>query len=201
MADLTIMRGEMRNAKRSNYQTGEKNLKISPILLSSVSLAVLASGMQTYAAGLTFTETIPNIDYEIEGQTYHGNFTDANLKSGSTVFNNTQETITGAMIALTISNDKGLPVTLTVDGISANLTPENSPQTLDFTLTTAQYDYIQAEDATFPYQVVVDCELDSAELTVYTSSSPQTGVPDGGSTVMLLGGVVSAFGWMRRKKA
>jgi len=175
-------------------------LKTINLLSSSVLAAFLTAGFQAYANSLTFTETIPNINYEIEGVTYNGTFTDGSLKSGSTVFNNTQETISSATVALTISNDTSLPVTLTIDGVSANLTPTSSPQTLDFSLTSKQYDYIQSQDGTFNFGVVVDCELDSAELIVNTTSPQgQTSAPDGGCTAMLLGGIVLGFGLIKRK--
>jgi hypothetical protein len=174
--------------------------KISTIS-SGVLVAFLMTGLQAYA--VTFTETNLNINYEIENNPYPGTFTDANLKSGSTVFNNTQYTITSATVDLTILNDTSLPVTLTIDGISASLTPSKSPQILSYILTPTEYDYIQTEDGTFNYGVVVDCELQSDGLVVNANpvTPPPSTAPDGGSTVLLLGGVVSALGLIKRKLA
>jgi hypothetical protein len=175
-------------------------MKKTYTILSGVVIAFLTTGLQAYASSLTFTETISGIDYEVEGQTYNGQFTDANLKDGSLVFNNTQETITSATVDLTILNDTSLPISLTIDGVTQNLTPSASPQTLAYALTATEYNYIQSKDGTFGYAVVVDCELESAELIVNTTSS-QAAVPDGGSTLLLLGGVVSALGLVKRKIA
>src|ERR1017187_7856963 len=102
-------------------------MKKIPTVLSGVVVAFLTAGLQAYASNLTFTETIPNINFAVQGQTYNGQFTDANLKSGSTVFNNSLETITSATVDLTIGNDTSLPISLTIDGITADLTPSSSP--------------------------------------------------------------------------
>ncbi len=134
-------------------------MKTSSLLLNSAIAGMILSGAQAFAATTNFSETIPNIDYEIEGQTYKGTFTDANLKSSTgAVFNNTKETITSGTVDLTILNDTSLPVTLTIDGISQNLTPTYSGETLAYTLTSAEDSYIQGLDGTFNYSVVVDCE-------------------------------------------
>lgn len=178
-------------------------MKTSSLLLNSAIAGMILSGAQAFAATTNFSETIPNIDYEIEGQTYKGTFTDANLKSSTgAVFNNTKETITSGTVDLTILNDTSLPVTLTIDGISQNLTPTYSGETLAYTLTSAEDSYIQGLDGTFNYSVVVDCGLASAGLTVSAGSTPNTsGAPDAASTSLLLGGVMAALGLAKRKLA
>ena len=177
----------------------KNNLK----LLGGMAAAFLMAGLQAHATSLTFTENIPNINYEVAGQTYTGQFTDANLKSGSTVFNNSMETISSATIDLTMLYAAGNSIKLTVDGISQDLTFTGSPQTMAYTLSATQYNYIQAQDGTFNFAVTVDCELASAELIVNAGTGGAGGgnssAPDGASTVMLLGGALTTLGLIRRK--
>lgn len=171
------------------------------ILLLTAAIAVIATGgTSAFATNMTFSETISGINYGIEGQAYNGTFTDANLKSGSTVFNNTLETITSATVYLTILNDVGLPISLTIDGVTQDMTPSHSPQTLTYNLTSTEYNYIQAQDGTFGYKVIVDCELTSAQLVVNTTSSGSNSrVPDGGTTLTLLGGAMATLGLIKRQ--
>lgn len=169
------------------------------ILLPLALAAIAAGGSSAFATPTTFSETISGINYGIEGQAYNGTFTDANLKNGSTVFNNTLETITSATVYLTILHDVGLPVSLTIDGITLDRTPTYSGETLAYSLTSTQYNYIQAKDATFNYKVIVDCELTTAELVVNTTSSSSNGrVPDGGTTAILFGGALASLGFVKR---
>ena len=66
--------------KKSEMKTTSK---ISALLIA----ASLTAGLQAHAS-LIFTETLNGINAEVEGTPYTGTFTDANLLSGSTVFNN-----------------------------------------------------------------------------------------------------------------
>jgi hypothetical protein len=169
--------------------------KVAALLIT----ALLTAGMQAHAIpSLTFTETINNINYEVYGQTYQGTFTRANLLSGSTVFDNSLYTITGATVNLTMKNATGYSISLTIDGITQDITASTSPQVLAYTLTPTQYNYIQAQNGTFNYGVTVDCILQSAQLIVATSTRS---IPDGGSTVMLFGAVMIALGLMKRNLA
>jgi hypothetical protein len=171
--------------------------KISALVL----VGSLAAAVQSQAT-VTFTETINNIDAEVEGTPYTGAFTDAKLLSGSTVFNNTLYTITSVVVDLTMLNAAGHQTSLTIDGSTLNMTPTKSPQTLAYTLNSTQDSYIQSKDGTFNYTVLADCELENAALIVTTSVNPPTvNAPDATSTAFILGGAVSALGFLKRKLA
>ena len=167
------------------------------IKVLALSFTVLLTAMLTAHAVpvTTFTENINNINYEVFGQTYNGTFTRANLLSGATVFDNSLYTITGGTVNLTMLNAAGHQISLTIDGITLDLTASTSPQLLSYTLTPTQYNYIQAQDGTFNFGVTVDCILQSAQLIVNTTTN---GVPDGGSTMILLGGALMAIGLLQR---
>lgn len=164
----------------------------------SAVVAVMLTGGTAFATSTTFTETINNINFGIEGATYDGMFTDANLKSGSTVFNNSQYTITSATVDLTVVNGQGHSIKLTIDGIAMDLPDTASPQTLQYNLSSTLGNYIQSQDGTFNYFVTVDCTLESAELIVDTTSGSNSHVPDGASTAALLGGAMTLLGWVKR---
>jgi hypothetical protein len=173
--------------------------RIAALLLAGC----LAAAVQAHATGttLTFTETINNIDAEVYGTPYNGTFTDANLKSGSTVFNSSLYTITSATVDITMLYAAGHEVYLTIDGTTQNQEPHTSPQILAYTLTSTQDSYIQAEDGTFNFGVLADCELENAELII-TATSKTTQivpVPDAASAALLLGGSLSALGLLKRK--
>jgi hypothetical protein len=172
--------------------------KISALLLAGS----LAAAVQANATTI-FTESINNINAEVEGSLYTGTFTDANLLSGSTVFNSSLYTITSAVIDLTMLNAAGHATTLTVDAIAQNMTPSTSPQTLAYTLTSTQDAYIAAMNGTFTYGVEADCELLSSELIVTTTAKSTNSVstPDAGSSMLLLVGGLSALGMLKRKLA
>ncbi len=169
--------------------------KITALLLAgSLAAAIQAN------ANLIFTESLKNINAEVEGVTYTGTFTGANLLSGSTVFNSSLYTITSAAIDLTMLNAAGHQTSLIVDAFTLNLTPSTSPQVLIYTLNAAQDSYIMAKNGTFNFGVTADCELLDAELILTTSSNiPNNHVPDAASTALLLGGSLCALVLLKRK--
>jgi len=176
------------------------------ILISGVLAAFLTAGVQAYANNdPAFTNSNPNIDASIASGPYDGSFSDSTFKSGSITFNNSQYTITGGTMSLTTEHvPNGDSVELTIGSGTGSTSIQygngSSPETFTFTLDTEQYDYIQSEDGSFSYTVTLDCTLDSDKLIVNTSQSTGT-VPDGGSTVMLLGGALATLGLMKRKIA
>jgi hypothetical protein len=177
-------------------------MKKNAVLMGSVIAAILTSA-SAFATSTQYTETTSGINFDVQGQTYKGTFTDAGLKSGGSTFNPSQSTITSAMIDLTIVNDaEGLPISLTVDGITMDLSPHTSPGTLQYTLNATQDSFLQSQLAnpgSFNYFVTVDCTLTSAELIINTSSQPNTHVPDGASTAALFGGALTVLGWVKMK--
>jgi hypothetical protein len=172
--------------------------KISAILLAGS----LAAGLSANASQI-FTESINNINAEVENNPYTGTFTGANLLSGSTIFNNTSYTISSAVVDLTMVNAAGHATTLTIDAFGLILTPTTSPQVLAYTLNSAQDAYIEAMDGTFTFVVEADCKLTSAQLIVTANSNvpPPSPTPDAGSSAILLGGALTALGLLKRKLA
>jgi hypothetical protein len=167
--------------------------KITALLL----VGTLAAALQANA--LTFTESLNNINAEVEGVTYTGTFSGANLLSGSTVFNNTLYTISSATVDITMLNAAGHQTSLIIDAFTQNLTPSTSPQVLVYTLNSTQDSYIQTKNGTFNFGVTADCELLAAELIVTTTASNVNHVPDAASTALLLGASMCLLALLKRK--
>jgi hypothetical protein len=173
------------------------------ILLSGVSAAFLTAGLQAYAQDPAFTNANASINFTIANGPYDGSFSDSTFKSGSTTFNNSLYTIASGTMNLTIDNmPANTPIELTIgSGTGSTTTVDGTGnETLAFALDSEQYNYIQTQDGTFNYIVTLDCELMSDQLIVNANTNTSH-VPDGGATVMLLGGVLTALGLMKRKIA
>jgi len=180
-------------------------MKKNSTLLGGALVALLAAGLQAYAQDdPTFQESLSvNANYWDNPITL--NFTTAQLKSISTappavgtVFSDTAYSIYGGDLYLTISDLRYDPVYLTIDNSQTTLYGNGSSdsQTVDFSLNSTQWGYIQSQNGQFSASVTLDCTLTSEQLDVYANTDH---APDGGSTVMLLGGVLTALGLMKRK--
>jgi len=185
-------------------------MKKNSTLLGGALVALLAAGLQAYAQDPTFTST-PQIygsgalDYTSPTPLSTYGFTLAD--SGYNL------NITSGFVTVDIHEPYGQnsSVWLVIDGYASSSQTAHAYSTTDLTFNldttynsgnTAYgqdvLNYIKNEGtSSFSYTVDGDCYLTSAELSV-NSSGPDS-APDGGSTVMLLGGVLTALGLMKRK--
>jgi VPDSG-CTERM motif len=164
------------------------------VLLLAVSLT---AAFQAHATTITNTISINNINQEILNNPYNGTFTDAALKGQN-------DTISDAIVYVTMQDAAGFPVILTIGGSKETNTFTLENQKLPYDLTSTQDTSIQNAFNTtgsISFELEADCFLKSVEFVFNTT--PGTGqtqsVPDASSTVILLGGALSALGLLKRK--
>jgi hypothetical protein len=195
-------------------------MKKTSILTSAALAAVLTAGSQAYAS-VPVTPTswsTGNVsvgNQYVDDEIYSWNISFSSLLTGYTGAN-----LTSGTLDVQIANDfpGDLPVyarifsALPLGGTSGNLNNGNSdnlvsigndypsanPGWVDFTITKAELNTLEADYKATPtgsieFSVEVDCELEQYNLTV--------NAPDGGSTMFLLGGVLTTFGLIKRKLA
>ena len=173
--------------------------KISALLLAGS----LTAALQAHATPTTFSETvtIPG-GVEVFNNPYTGHFSEAGLSSGWS----DSDTISSAVVKVTMDDAKGFQVILTIDNIGQTVTYDANPETNPYTLTSGQDSYITGvfdANGSFSFKVDADCYLESAQLilTTTTGSSGNQSAPDASSTVILLGGALSALGLLKLKLA
>lgn len=169
--------------------------------LSTLLLAVsLTAALQAYATPVTsFTETV-NIPggVDVYGKPYTGSFTESGLSAGWS----DSDTISSAVVDVTMYDAAGNPVYLTIDAIKGTNNFTSNYQTLGYTLTSTQDSYITGKfdaNGSFSFTVEADCYLESAELCLTTTTGQTQSVPDASSTMILLGGALSALALLKRK--
>ena len=186
--------------------------KISALLLA----ASLTAALQARAIPTTtvYTESIININQDVDvdagGKAYKGLFTEEGLiaNGGGPAFNVT-DTISQEQVTVNMENAAGNDVTLTINSIGQSF-KYTSSETHLYTLTSG----LNSEDSfisnafstvngSFNFLVSADCELLSVQLTLdaTTGSSGNQSAPDASSTVILLGGALSALGLLKLKLA
>ncbi len=189
-------------------------MKRTRILIGGALAALLTAGLQAYAGNdPTFTtgnitvgtgyhyggaELVPNgytgsisdsilLNEAAPGNAYNGGgYTDV-AYSGTlevTIWN-----AAGCAITVKVGGDASLPTTLTPS------TDNNTP--LTFNLTPAELAYIDNHNP-ISFTVTGSCVLEDYDLTVNASQSSSR-VPDGGSTLILLGGVLTGLALIKRK--
>jgi hypothetical protein len=172
--------------------------KISAFLLAGS----LTAALQAHATPTTFTETV-NIPggVEVFNNPYTGSFTEAGLSSGWS----DSDTVSSAVVKVTMDDAQGFQVILTIDNIGQTVTYNSSPETNPYTLTSGQDSYITGvfdANGSFSFRVDADCYLESAQLILTTTTgSGNQSAPDASSTVILLGGALSALGLLKLKLA
>jgi hypothetical protein len=205
----------MQQTVASSHNTDKKTMKKISLIFGGVLAAVLATGLQANATvtSQTFTETVNTYNAEIGGigNTYWGSFAPSSL---SPTFNWSQYSdITSISLDFQINNapGPGTPAYLTLNQSSptpwVSTTIPNSGQT-DFniaysTAAGSSWQYIVNSleyNDPITYGIYADCHLANAELVITAQSGGST-IPDGSSTMMLLGGVFTVAGLIKRKLA
>jgi hypothetical protein len=171
------------------------------------------AGLQAYAQTTWQTgDIIPSGGaQEIFNTPYQGSISFSSLVTGSTPY--AGQTLTSGTLDVEISGDtKHDPVyawvgpyslTFTAAGIASQTPSSGAGTWLDFTLDSAELAYIDNPNDPIKFQAEADCKLQQYSLTV---TGPTTGhgsgnVPDGASTMFLLGGVLTTLGLIKRKMA
>jgi hypothetical protein len=182
-------------------------MKKTSILTSVIFTAVLTAGLQAYAITQTSTTNyLGNPGPPVEGSPYQGTISFSSLVGGGSSYNG--QLLTGGTLWVEIANDPPhdhlvyawvgpYTLTYTAAGIAGQYTTTSSGDWLGFPLDAAEESYIEGQNSTHPidFQVEADCDLDAYYLTLTNS------VPDGGSTMVLLGGVLTALCMIKRKMA
>lgn len=180
-------------------------MKSTSTLVGTVLAALLSAGLQAYASTYTNTLSFSGNGVDIYGTPYELSFSPANLTDGSLHYSDSYGAASAEVI-LSMYDAGGHAVTLDLDYSAPVLigteTPGSSPN--PYTLTYGTGDFTASDlsyiDSANPitFTAEADCYLQSAELIVTTPVS-NASAPDGGSTVILLGGILTVLGLARRK--
>ncbi len=188
-------------------------MKKTSILFSGILAATLTAGLQAFAAPTTTftTGTIDESTYDgthgnsgwlLTSGTFHGSISASKLLFGSTPFNGSTYDPVSGTLAVWIYDGNTSHITAEVGGdtlASYQETHSGSYAWLDYTLDSAELTYIDDHDP-ISFTVSGDCYLDAYDLTVCATQN-SVGAPDGGSTMLLLGGVLTTLGLIKRKTA
>jgi hypothetical protein len=189
------------------------------ILFSGVLAASLTAGLQAYAQDPTFTTGTVTLGTGSGGQpvTYNGTVHYSSLVAPGPIAYSSAYNLgmSGTMVVdmYVPGGEYGGPggtlgSEITVDFGSTTPLPFQTAPTgassgetsvLTYTLSAADLAYIAANNP-ISFSVSGDCYVDSYDLTV-NASKPTGGAPDGGSTVLFLGGALSVLGLIKRKVA
>jgi hypothetical protein len=188
-------------------------MKKTSILTSAVLTAVLTAGLQAYAAttwsdGSVLSPVVLGTPGhgapDIFGSPYYGQISFSSLVTGGGSAYSGQA-LSGGTLAVEIQDGGSNPIEAWVSGLWAPLTVTgvatgtDGAAWVDFSLTTSELSYIQtAPSGKIDFTAEADCYLDAYYLTVTGTTST---VPDSGSTMMLLGGVLTTLGLIKRKMA
>jgi hypothetical protein len=169
--------------------------------------ALLAASSQANANTVVYTTGTINHVANIDNTPYNGSISYSALKNGFAAYNG--QSLTSGTMTLVVTGvgsgdvwldfgDKSDSPGIKVDTHSLELPGPGSPaNTYTFTLSAYDLTYIEDHNAIY-FEAEADCTLDSYDLTV--DDSPAS-TPDGSSTLILLGGVLTSLALLKRKMA
>jgi hypothetical protein len=184
-------------------------MKTTSILTSAVFAAVLTAGLQAYAVTTIWydgsqssmiTGHSVGLPQEIAGSPYTGSITWSSLLTGPGGNPYNGQGLSGGTLAVDITGDLGVTIQAWIGTIPL-VSVIGDGGWSDFSLTSAAETYIENSPThTISFTVEADCDLQGYYMSLTSTNSSST-VPDGGSTVALLGGVLTTLGLIKRKMA